>query len=382
MILATMRLRRGIRTPNPLEEIRLTPKTTLAALAAGALLVSVPAASAQAPTDVDVGGGTTTIKLSKKAAKRLKAAGAKLTGSKGAKKVKGGVRLTITGGEMDPVDASPLELDHKGTLTAKRGKARAKITGLTIDGSNLTATAGSKTITLGKLKGGTVSRQGFESTDVKGATVSLTKGGAKALNKLGKGKKAFKKGALGKATIDAQLDEALIDPAGGGSTVLRIDPSAAATFSAENVSISPIAPATAGGGGSTITFPIIGGTIDVASLSGTGPLTGQIQHSGGILFKDGDPPNNELPLGDLNFDMDTTPAISVIFGAGRVDAAELDVSAATKAVNGSSVTFNGSVARINAASAAVLNAPPPTGFGMSVSSGDPIGSNAATFALK
>jgi hypothetical protein len=213
--------------------------------------------------------------------------------------------------------------------------------------------------------------------------VNLTKAGAKALNKLGKGKKGFKKGAFGTAKIDAALDEALIDPNGGGTTTLTIDPGTKAEFDSENVDITAIAPATQPNE-TTIVFPIVGGTVDVASLSGTGSPTGQIQHSGGLLFKDQDPPQNELPLSDLFYELDSTPAISVIFGAGRVDAAQIDTSGAVKTVAGSTVQWNGAVAQTNAASAAVLNASPPTGFGMSLppGGGTPIGSNATTFTLR
>jgi hypothetical protein len=361
----------------------LTPRIILAAVAAGALLVSAPATMAQAPTEVDVGGGKTVIKLSKKAKNRLKAAGVKLVVSKGAKKAKGGFSVKITGGEMDPISAATADIEHRGTITAKLGRKKAKVSGLTLElGSKdrITATAGSKTITLANLKGGSVARQGFTSTDVKGAKVALTKAGAKALNK-GLGVKGVKKGAFGTATVDAKLDQALIDPAAGGTTTLTVDPNTAATFASENISITPIAPATAPTAG-TIVFPVIGGLVDVASLSGTGPLTGQIQHSGGILFRDADPPNNELPLTDLFFELDSTPAISVIFGAGRVDAADIDAAGAAKTVSGSSVQWNGSVAKTNAASTAVLNAPAPTGFGMTLQPGTPIGTNATTLTLK
>lgn len=361
----------------------MNPRTTLAALVAAALLVSVPAATAQVPTDVDVGGGSTNIKLTKKAAKALKKAKVKLRGAKGARNVKRGIRLAIVSGDMDPIDASPIDIEHNGTLTAKRGKKKVKVTAVNIEDGKLTATVGKRTITLAKLKGGNVVRQGFASTDVNRVKVNLTKRGAKALNKLGKGKKGFKKGAFGTANIDAELEEALIDPAGGGTTTLAIDPGTKATFDSENVDITATAPATQPNE-TTVVFPIIGGTIEVASLTGAGPLEGQIQHSGGLLFKDQDEPQNELPLSDLFFELDSTPAISVIFGAGRVDAAQIDASAATQTVSDGDVQWNGAVAQTNAASAAVLNASPPTGFGMSLppGGGTPIGTTATVLKLR
>ena len=63
----------------------------------------------------------------------------------------------------------------------------------------------------------------------------------------------------------------------GGSTTLKLAKGTASALAANGVSVAPIGPAKAQGGG--VAFPITGGSIDPASAAG------RIDHSGGLALK-------------------------------------------------------------------------------------------------
>lgn len=341
-----------------------------------ALAVAAPPAMAQGEDTVTLEkGGATKLSLNKKTKGKLRKAGVTLSGKS----------FAITGGTIDPVDADPADIDHAGRLTvrfndeaaAKARKAHVeKVTLKNLNillGSNdaLAAKIGGKTVTIAKLSGGTVARQGVESTDVNGITAKLTRAGAKALNKA-LGTKAFKRGMkLGKLSIDAQLAEALI--AATGMSELQISLSAAQKLQSQGISASAISPATqhAGTGGlPKFAFPISGG------LAKTDLSEFSVFHTGGLLLKKG---STEIPLLEPGIEVKTPPVLTVsIGGPSRLASGDLDLSAATKTPTATGFDYAGIVVKLNAAAAQILNA----SFNTTVfAAGDVVGtaSGSATF---
>ena len=164
-------------------------------LAAVAMLVM--AASAMAGAD-PLKGGTVTLDLKLPKGVKVKSprGGATVSGKK--KKVT--LPIGNPGGSLDPTNGNG-KVEPGGTFVLKKGKKKVKVSAVqttfaaTNGGGSIAAKLGKKASTLTDLRGGAVSRNGFGGK-VDGSNATVTKGGAKALNKaLGlKNKNRFKKG--------------------------------------------------------------------------------------------------------------------------------------------------------------------------------------------
>lgn len=294
------------------------------------------AATAQAATTVELSSGTTALKLDGKTTKALKSAGITVTPSKPASVKSGSVVFPVSGGSIDPATAKGT-IDHKGGLTLKMGKTKVALTAISLNTSKGTVTAknGKKSLALGTIAGGKVSRRGF-STSVSGVKVKLAKKGAAALN-TAFDVRTFKAGlALGTAKLDPVSQEIAIER---GTTTLTFNAQTAGGLRAMNVPVTPTAPATVDPATGTFSFPISGGTIDTTDLSG------RITHSGGLTL-------GTLPLADLTVSLGATPTLAVSLGT----IADLGLTAAP-VVNPAdrTISVSGVTVRLNEFAATALN---------------------------
>jgi hypothetical protein len=319
----------------------LTPqRIALAVVAAFALMA--PSAMAQnqdVPDTVSVTGGVTE-----------RSGGARLANPAGSAVRVRGRSFPITGGEIDPADALPADLDHSGRLTFRSGGQRITFRQLNVElgtTNRLFGTNAGQVVALANLVGGTVSRQGLFSTDVDGIRARLTRAGRRAINRALDAR--VRRGArLGRISIDAQVEDALIDAT--GDTDLQISPQAAQKLVQAGVSASPIAPATAaaGPGGLPIySFPIAGGTFKLDQSAAN------VLHNGGLLLSKG---SAQIPLALPAVEIANPPVLTVDLGGARTAAADLDLSSMTKEGTPNGINIGGVVVKLNAAAAALLNA--------------------------
>ncbi|MDQ1741658.1 MAG: hypothetical protein QOE53_3310 [Pseudonocardiales bacterium] len=160
--------------------------TTVGLIAAAAMLViAAPAMGAADPLK----GGSTVLSFKLKVSKA----------ADGATKSGKSATLPISGGSLDPTNGTGT-VENGGKVTLKKGKKKVALSAIKtgFGGGTLSAKVGKKTTSLATITGGTNGRAGFGGT-VSGASMKLTKAGAKALNKA-LGTSSFKKGkSLGSA---------------------------------------------------------------------------------------------------------------------------------------------------------------------------------------
>ncbi|HST39769.1 MAG TPA: hypothetical protein VLK58_09685, partial [Conexibacter sp.] len=244
------------------------------AVATAVAATFVVAAPANAADTVELDGGTTSLKLDGKTVRALRSAGITVAVNKPAKVSGMTARFPVSGGDIDPANAKGT-IEHKGGLTLKMGRTKVALTSLTLNTGKKTFTAksGKRTITVGTLAGGKVTRDGF-ATKVAGVKVKLGKAAAGALNRAFGGR-VFKSGlALGTATLAPETDEIAFDR---GTTTLTFNAQTAAGLRQLGVNVAPVAPATANATGGLV-FPVTGGVVDTSNLSG------RITHSGGLTL--------------------------------------------------------------------------------------------------
>jgi hypothetical protein len=261
----------------------------------------------------------------------------------------GAVSFPITGGELGDGAA---RIEHAGGLTFAAGDATLTATDFSVrvQGARglLVAQVGGAAVPLLKLDlaDASVGRSGAATT-IAGATASLTREAAAALNTTFS-VSLFKRGlTIGTVAVKALPAEIAVQ---GGTTSLALDPGAAEALTTLGVTASPIGPATAGDDGA-LRFPITGGTLQPAALTGT------ISHSGGILLAKG---STKVALRKFEITLDDTPTLSAKVGGARVDILTLDLAAlqVTEGADGTLV-LGGVVGRLTAEAAAALN----TAFG-------------------
>jgi hypothetical protein len=134
-----------------------------------------------------------------------------------------------------------------------------------------------------------------------------------------------------------------------GATTVALDPGAAAALSSLGVSVAPTRPAYATKAG--ISFPITFGVVDSADL------TGQIRHSGGLVFAKG---ATKVYLSRFFIDIDATPSLSGRVGTapGTGDRAELfalDVSGLKVEAGKHRIALSGVKLTLTAGAATALN---------------------------
>ena len=129
----------------------------------------------------------------------------------------------------------------------------------------------------------------------------------------------------------------------GESTTLSLDEGTAGVLTENDITVAPVAPATAGDAG--IAFPITGGTVDAESLAGT------IEHSGGLRFSAG---GTDLDLTD--FVIDTAAGTLTATAAGaQVPILDVDLTGLQRSEDAGVIVLEGITVTLGAEGAAALN---------------------------
>lgn len=334
------------------------------ALALAPVAALAVAAPANAATTVELDGGATAIKLAPKAAKALRQAGIRVVLAKPARVVRGTIAFPVAGGEIDPATAKG-SIRHRGGLTFRMGRAKVAVRNPTLNTSKRTLTVklGSKNLVLANVKGGKVTRDGFD-TEVGALKLTLNKKAAAALNKAFRIRSIKGGMALGTAASVTEAAEIAIE---SGSTTLALDARAAQVIGAARVSLAPIAPATADNP-ITLRFPVTGGTVDTDRLAGT------ISHSGGISLTSADG-SRRLELTNPALNLSATPSFSIEYATLLTPIADVTLAGApTIDADARTITASGAILRLNSVAAGVLNGT----FGRAFNGGDVLGTASLT----
>ncbi len=256
----------------------------------------------------------------------------------------GSIGFPITGGSLGDV----VDITHSGGLTFSAGATTLTATDFVVQAKGargvLTAAVGDARVPLLKLDlaDATIGRAGAATT-ISGVHASLTRQAAKALNQTFS-VSLFKGGAaVGTVAVKALPGDIAVT---GGATGLALDPGTAAALTSLGVSVAPIGPATAADDGS-LSFPITGGTLQPAALTGT------IAHSGGISLSAG---GTRVDLKRFVITLGDTPTLSAKLGGQRVDILTLDLSGLTiKEGDDGTLELGGVVGKLTAGAASALN---------------------------
>ncbi len=335
---------------SPVPRIRRTVLVLVAALVVAALLPTGARATGGgghpcAAPGTPLAGGATTLTLDAGFAAALSDNGvAAAPVDPASANEDGSISFPVTGGSLgDAVD-----ITHSGGLTFSAGAASLTATDYVVHAKGargvLTASVGGAEVPFLKLdlSGAAIGRQGAATT-IGGVRASLTREAAKALNTTFS-VSLFKGGTpVGTVAVKALPAEIAVN---GGATALALDPGTAAALTSLGVAVSPIGPASAAPDGS-LRFPITGGTLRPAAL------TGSIAHSGGIALTAGD---TRVELRKFVITLDDTPTLSAKLGGQRVDILTLDLSGLTvgEGTDGT-LELGGVVGKLTAGAAEALN---------------------------
>lgn len=261
-----------------------TCAASLAALA-GAAVIAAPLASAATtrtlPADINKlprGGaieyGNASVKLSSGAVSKLKAAGTKLSAT-GDATVKSSSMEFEALGDSGPLDVTQMvgAAGVTGGFTAKGKSGSVKVSSIVFQpgglDQNVVAKVGSKLVELGSLKGGTATFSGQADGLLKGAKLSLTPKGAKALNaKTGGG---FSAGAFGTVQLKFTTREL---PIKDGVAKMTLAPGLLDTLTANGLAITTEAPATREG--DVVSIQLTAGAFDPENVTGRLQLEGKV----------------------------------------------------------------------------------------------------------
>ncbi len=318
-------------------------KLGVAGLVAGALLVVAPAASA----DVRLSGGATSIKLDRGTAHALASLGVAVAPIDPARARRARVVFPVTGGRIDPASAAGV-IRHGGGLRLSAGRTRVALRRFLVTTTgrqiNLSAQVGGGRLHVAKLRGRpTVTRRGFE-TRVRGLTAQLTGKAARALN-AAVGVHAFSRGIpLGRVSVRAVPSRTELRAT--GATALAIDANALAALASQGITPGVVAPATLSG--TTASFRISGGRVDLDLAGGT------IRHTGGISLTKG---STVVRLEGFDIRLGAAPQLfASVNGSSKVAILDLDLSVATPTVSGRRITVPGVTAALTQGAADALNA--------------------------
>ncbi len=132
----------------------------------------------------------------------------------------------------------------------------------------------------------------------------------------------------------------------GGATTLKLAPATAKALQSNGVSVAPLTPARARGGG--VAFPITGGSIAPATGAG------RIDHGGGLALRAGD---TRVALRSFRVHVGARRAIlTARVGGGRLTALTLSLRNAKVLRNGIGTTIRGVRALLSGQAARALNA--------------------------
>ncbi len=308
---------------------------------AGALGLTAPAHAAT----VELGSGSTKLKLDRGTARALDALGVSVSPVSPARAAGGSIRFPISGGAINPATGAGV-IEHSGALQLRAGTTRVRLVDPRIavgKRARLSVRVGGKRLHafLLSLRHAKVTRRGLD-TRISRVGVVLSAKGAAALNQAF-GVHAFARGLrIGTATVNAKPAQLAFR---GGSTALALDPGTAAALTSLGVTAAPAAPATARADGSLV-FPITGGKVDIKTLAGA------IRHSGGITLSKG---STQVTVERFVIETAPSPKLTAAVGNARIDLATLELSAAQTSVNGRRVRVSGVVAKLTQGAADALN---------------------------
>lgn len=131
----------------------------------------------------------------------------------------------------------------------------------------------------------------------------------------------------------------------GGTTALTLDKGTAGVLADNGVKVAPIGRAKASG--RTLTFPIVGGSVDATTLAGT------IDHAGGIKFSAG---RTSLSVQDFRINTRSGYLTALVTGTKtRIPLLKLDLSGAKIAKGHDQVVISNVKATLTNTAAAALN---------------------------
>ncbi len=252
---------------------------------------------------------------------------------------------------------------HSGGLTFSAGGKSLTATDFVVNPgtSTLTATVGGNGVQLLDLDGTNVRiTQDGNTTRLEGTVAKLSATAAQALNQTF-GVSLFQQGIpLGVVRIAAQgpsgpggEPSAEILGLGGRSTSVDLDPATAAVLKENNVTVTPVAPATVSttGGTTTVSFPITQGYVSVYPESQRPFIRGTFSHVGGLTFSAG---GKSLTATDFIVNPGSSELIATVGGNG-VQLLDLDGTNVQVTQDGSTTRIEGTVARLSSAAAQALN---------------------------
>lgn len=279
----------------------------------------------------------------------------------------------VVGGTIDPATGSG-SLSLGGKLRFEHGDEEVALrkVRLRLGGSGALKAGGKR---LFRLAGGSALRDGF-GTDIRGLTVSLVGGSARALNRK-LGVNSFHRGTVGSMTISTQpLTLGVISGMASmrlGSGPGSVGSKLAAHCVDPSIGVSAIPPATETGPGTTFYFPVTSGNLSPIGMAGVVSQGGGIQlDNGGSGLPAACPTSNDVTIRifDLQGDLDnrSVKSIAVVSGPGSplaslgLDAAsaiDLPIDITDTWFNPDpvnlSIESNGSAVSIDAFSASMLN---------------------------
>jgi hypothetical protein len=326
------------------------------------------------------------------------------------------VHLPNTGGSLDPVSGAGTLDNGGGFRLKKKGKKKVKVTEIRTTfgpGGKISARVGKKKVTsFAVVEGGTTARDDF-GAKITGATATLTKKGAKALNKAFKKKKKKKKIKGGKplGTLSTVTVPRTVEVLPQGTMVFT--PNASITtdkFLPKGVNpatgVAAVPPGEMHVGlpdPVTFEFPISGGSL------GLGLNDGRLRTAGGLKLTKTNPVGGlpgaceeKFPVGNFVKQTNLSPDFTTLALLADVDsqvgrlasnsgAGALDLSDATTTVDHQTkkATVSGAKVKLTDFAAGLLNeqifGPSSAGCGPASSdfkSGDVLGSIAFTATLR
>lgn len=300
--------------------------------------------------------------------------------------------FAIKSGSVDPITGSG-SFALNGRMTFKHGKTKVVYKHLTVTLGQGGALKGGRTTLFG-LSGGSVKRNGFGAI-VSGVDATFPSSAAASLGRKLKlsSLRAVNAGLLSVSelpqTVEVLSGTATVTPdMSAGSVASKL----AAHCVDPSTGISVIAPGTQPGGpGTTFSFPVVFGNIDPGGIGGTIQESGGIQlANGGAGLPAGCPASNTftIRLSDLSADLGTQQVSAQVSLSGpgspfgdidTVVSFPIDINDAWENADpfNLAVATNGSVIRLNAAAAQLMNyvlpQPSPSDPSMQFADGDSFG---------
>lgn len=139
----------------------------------------------------------------------------------------------------------------------------------------------------------------------------------------------------------------------GVDTQVTLDPSTAMALKGLNVTVAPVAPATAKvvGTDTIAAFPITGGNVQIYDKNVNPYITGKVTHTGGLMFSAGG-----KTLAATNFIVDPgTSMLTATVGGSQVPLLALDGTNVQISKEGANVVLTGTVAKLTKTAADALN---------------------------